>query len=52
MYVKAHTGIYGNELADRLAKDAARNRDQPIAFNRIPKSTLYNEIEEEASQKC
>jgi ribonuclease HI len=50
-WVKAHIGIYGNKLADRLPKDAARNRDTTIAFNRIPKSTLYSEIEEEANQK-
>ena len=50
-WVKAHVGIYGNELADRLAKAAARNRDTTVAFNRIPLSTLYSEIEEEATEK-
>jgi hypothetical protein len=46
LWVKAHVGIYGYELADQLAKAAARNRDTTIAFNRIPLSTLYSEIEE------
>jgi ribonuclease HI len=49
-YVKAHVGIYGNELADKLAKDVACNNNTTVCFNRIPKSTLYNEIEE-ATQK-
>jgi ribonuclease HI len=40
--VKAHVGIHGNELADRLAKEAARNKDTKIAFNRILKSRYYN----------
>jgi len=50
-WVKAHVGIYGNELADKLAKAAACDRDTTISFNRIPKSTLHSEIEEEATQK-
>ena len=50
-WFKAHIGEHGNELADRLAKDAARNRDTMIAFNRVPKSTMYSEIEEKAKQK-
>ena len=45
-WVKALIGIYGNELADQLAKDAAQNRDTVITFNRIPKSILYSETEE------
>jgi ribonuclease HI len=50
-WVKAYVGIYGNELADKLAKASACNTDTTVSFNRIPKSTLYSEIEEEATQK-
>jgi hypothetical protein len=49
--VKAHVGIYGNELADRLAKEAARSSGTSTAFNRIPESTLYYDVTEEAKQK-
>jgi len=45
-WVKAHVGIYGNELSDQLANAAACNRDTTVSFNRIPKRTLYSEIEE------
>jgi aspartate-semialdehyde dehydrogenase len=46
-----HVGIHGNELAYRLAKEAARNNDTKIAFNIIPKSTYYNEAAEETKQE-
>jgi ribonuclease HI len=49
-WVKAHVGIYSNELADKLAKDVACNKDITFSYNRVPKGTLYNEIEEEATQ--
>jgi hypothetical protein len=49
-WVNAQVEIYGNELADRLDMEAARNNDISIAFNRIPVSTLYYEAAE-ARQK-
>jgi ribonuclease HI len=50
-WVKAHVVIYGNEIADRLAKEAARSKDTDIAFGSIPISTLYYELEEESRQR-
>ena len=41
-WVKAHAGTYGNELADPLAKQAARN----VGIN-IPKSAIAKQVEEE-----
>jgi hypothetical protein len=45
-WIKAHAGNFGNELADRLAKDAASNKELPVDFDRIPKTTLHSELEE------
>jgi ribonuclease HI len=45
-WVKVHVGIYGNELADRLAKAAACSTEMAVTFDRTPKSTIYSEFEE------
>ena len=44
-WVKARAGNPGNETADRIAKEAARNADMKCDFDRIPKSTIYREAE-------
>jgi ribonuclease HI len=50
-WVKAHARTRGNEIADRLAKDAARSGGTEYVFARIPKSTLYKEAREAATEK-
>ncbi|KAJ4430778.1 hypothetical protein ANN_19369 [Periplaneta americana] len=42
---------YGNELADGLAKAAARNKDAAVCYDKIPKSIIQSEIEEEGKLK-
>jgi len=50
-WVKAHAGIMGNELADTLAKKTAKNESLTEEYNRIPKSVVTRELEEESVRK-
>jgi len=50
-WVKAHVGIVGNELADRISKAAASDSDAKIVFNRLPMSTVISKIKEETKLK-
>jgi hypothetical protein len=38
--------VYHSELADQIAKAVARDNENSTTYNRIPKSTLYKELEE------
>ena len=42
-WVKAHAGNEGNELADRLAKEAATSKNLQESYNRRPKSAIISE---------
>jgi len=47
--IKAQARNYRNELADKLAKDTARNQD--IAFIRIPKSEIVQQARDQSTAK-
>jgi ribonuclease HI len=50
-WVKTRTGILENELADQLAKTAARTKDKTTTYSRITLSKLFRELQEESKLK-
>jgi hypothetical protein len=46
---KSAAGHYGNELADKLGKEATRNND--ICYNKIPKSEIEHREREKSIEK-
>ena len=47
--MKAHAGILGNEIADRLAKEVTQSNY--VTYRRIPKSAIKKDTRKESIRK-
>jgi len=43
-------GTTSNELADKLAKEASSKIEIPISYNRVPKSVIKRDLEDNSSE--
>ena len=50
-WVKAHVGHRGNEMADRLAKEAANNKQMEQCCTEIPESAELCELRDQSVQR-
>jgi len=50
-WVKAHNNIYGNGLADQLAKEASTSREGETIYSKIPKTEVFKELKEEGVEE-
>ena len=44
-WIKAHAGTSGNELADKLVKEASGKTELPTSYNRVPESAIKKDEE-------
>jgi len=44
-WVRGHAGIEGNELVDKLTKEAAVE-DGPVVYDKIPQEVLISRVQE------
>jgi len=50
-WVKVHTGIFGDEMTDKFAKEAARSKETNYVFRRIPISAIHRGAAEKGTLK-